>query len=270
MLFSTLLLSSMLNATPSAATCGVQAPAKVQPGQLIILRAQPQTWLKAQGRLLKQAPNGAAVFGISRDAASPVQIQVKAANGCQAIVKISVTKRVYKVEKVNGVPQNTVTPDPKTQARIAQEQALIQQARSVESSRLDWLASFQWPAKGRISGVYGSQRVINGTPLSPHLALDIALPTGTPFVATLPGKVSLAHEDMVLTGKTLVIDHGFGINSVYIHMSRLDVKTGDEVKAGQTLGAIGATGRASGPHLHFQVQWFQEKLDPALLMPRLY
>jgi murein DD-endopeptidase MepM/ murein hydrolase activator NlpD len=248
--------------------CDVQLPKKIQQGQLLIGRAPIASALSFAGRTVKQAPSGEFVFGVGRDAKASV-LRVKTAAGCNQAIKFDVAKRSYKVEKFDGVPQNTVTPDPETAKRVAREGALIQAARATDSTRLDWLVPLRWPAKGRISGVYGSQRIINGTPLSPHLGLDIALPSGTPFVSALPGKVTLAHEDMVMTGKTLVIDHGYGISTIYIHMSRIDVKKGDEVKAGQQLGAIGSTGRSSGPHLHFQIHWYQEKLDPALLLPSL-
>jgi murein DD-endopeptidase MepM/ murein hydrolase activator NlpD len=131
---------------------------------------------------------------------------------------------------------------------------------------LDWAAALQWPARGRISGVYGSQRILNGQARDPHLGLDIAAPTGTAVIAPLAGTVRLAVSDMVLTGGTLLLDHGHGVSTIYIHLSRIDVREGQRVLAGEQIAAIGATGRASGPHLHFQVQWFQERLDPALLL----
>ncbi len=248
--------------------CELALPKKIQQGQLLIGRAPLGSAISFAGKTVRQAPGGEFVIGVGRDAQASV-IRIKTPVGCNQAIKFDVAKRSYKVEKFDGVPQNTVTPDPETAKRVAREGALIQAARATDSTRLDWLVPLQWPAKGRISGVYGSQRIINGTPLSPHLGLDIALPNGTPFVAALPGKVTLAHEDMVMTGKTLVIDHGYGISTIYIHMSRIDVKKGDEVKAGQTLGAIGSTGRSSGPHLHMQIHWYQEKLDPALLLPAL-
>jgi murein DD-endopeptidase MepM/ murein hydrolase activator NlpD len=128
---------------------------------------------------------------------------------------------------------------------------------------------FLQPAQGRISGVFGSQRILNGQPRSPHSGLDIAAPTGTPIVATADGIVSLVHDGMVLTGKTVMIDHGFGLDSVYIHMSDISVEQGQRVRQGDPIGAIGMTGRTNGPHLHFGISWYGAKLDPQTVMAAL-
>ncbi len=250
----------------AAAPCSVVLPPDLAQGSLVRGRGPTGSTITYAGRQLAQTASGDFVFGIAYNAAKVASLQIKG-SACSATLNFPVTQRVYATERVNGVPQNTVTPDPETAKRIALEGAMIQKARAVDSKLLFWQQPFQWPAIGRFSGVYGSQRILNGLPSSPHLGLDMAAPTGTPVLAALAGKVTLAHAGMVMTGKTLIIDHGFGINTVYIHMSEIAVKEGQTVTVGQRIGAIGTTGRSSGPHLHFQVQWYQEKLDPALALP---
>jgi murein DD-endopeptidase MepM/ murein hydrolase activator NlpD len=115
--------------------------------------------------------------------------------------------------------------------------------------------------------VFGSQRILNGEPRQPHLGLDVAAPAGAPVRAPAAGRVTLAEPDLFLTGGTILLDHGHGLSSVFAHLSRLDVKAGDEVRQGDVIGAVGGTGRASGPHLHWGMSWFGERLDPALLVP---
>lgn len=159
-----------------------------------------------------------------------------------------------------------MTPDPETAARIAREQALVAEARKRDDAREDFLAGFSLPVQGaRISGVYGSQRIDNGTPKAPHLGLDMAVPEGTAIHAPAAGVITFAQPDLVLTGGTVLIDHGFGLTSSFLHMSRLDVKVGDTIKRDQVIGAAGMTGRASGPHVHWGFNWFDVRLDPALL-----
>jgi murein DD-endopeptidase MepM/ murein hydrolase activator NlpD len=262
----TVLLGSTGYAAAPASTCQVVLPADIQQGALVLGHAALGTRLSYAGQVLKQSADGRFVFGVAFNAAKIATLSATGKN-CSATLRFPVIQRSYRTERVNGVPQNTVTPDPETAKRIALEAAMIQKARSLDSDALYWQQPFQWPAIGRESGVYGSQRILNGTPGSPHLGLDMAAPVGTPVKAALPGKVTLLHEDMIMTGKTLLLDHGFGISTIYIHLSEIAVKTGDLVQAGQRIGAIGSTGRSSGPHLHFQVQWFQEKLDPALVLP---
>ena len=139
-------------------------------------------------------------------------------------------------------------------------------ARPQTASPAQSASPWQQPASGRISGVYGSQRILNGVPGSTHLGLDIAAPKGDPVLAAADGTVSLVHQDMVLSGKTVLIDHGHGVSTVYIHMSQIQVELGQRVKAGQRIGSIGASGRASGPHLHWGLNWFDVKLDPQQLL----
>ncbi len=241
-------------------------PDQVQQGSLVQGRTSAGSVVSIDGRSVRVDDEGRFVFGIGRDRTESIIVIAHQPAGVERR-EIRVASRTWRIERVDGLPQQTVTPDPEIAARIAREQAMVNEARSRDDARSDFVQGFRRPVEGgRISGVYGSQRILNGQPRAAHMGLDIAMPTGTPVVAAAPGIVSLAQPDMVLTGGTLLIDHGHGISSSYLHLSRVDVSTGQRVEAGQTIGAVGATGRASGPHLHWGLNWFETRLDPALLI----
>jgi murein DD-endopeptidase MepM/ murein hydrolase activator NlpD len=263
-----LLRMGVESALTGLAPCQLELPKSLTQGQLVIGRAAPNSTITFGSNKLRQAMDGRFVFGLAHNASKQLTLEVRGPQ-CAKSHRFNVSARQYPVERVDGLPSSTVTPDPEQQARIAREGAMISKARSHERVSADWLGAWQWPAQGRISGVYGSQRILNGEPRAPHLGLDIAAPTGTAVHAPRAGLVRLVHQDMLLTGGTLLIDHGFGISTIYIHLSAIDVAEGSAVQQGQKIAEIGATGRASGPHLHFQVHWFQEKLDPALVLPEL-
>ena len=164
--------------------------------------------------------------------------------------------------KKNGLPQQTVTPPPEVSERIAREAAAIYLARLTQSGGADFLSGFDWPAPGILSGVFGSQRIDNGVPMAPHFGVDMAAPTGTPIRAPADGRVSMS-ADHYLNGGFTLIDHGQGVSTSYLHQSRRLVREGDAVKRGQLIGHIGQTGRATGPHLHWAMNWFEVKLDPS-------
>jgi murein DD-endopeptidase MepM/ murein hydrolase activator NlpD len=209
---------------------------------------------------------GHVVFGFGREARGSQLLHVVAPSGERATVSIELAPRDYKIDRVNGVPQQTVTPDPEQVARSRREAQWVAAARNDISQRLDFLQPLIKPAQGRISGVYGSQRIFNGEPRNPHYGLDIAAPTGTPVQAPWPGRVVLAEADLFFSGGTLILDHGYGITSTYMHLHKLLVNVGDEVHQGQLVAEIGATGRATGPHLDWRINWRQERLDPALAL----
>jgi len=171
------------------------------------------------------------------------------------------------VQRIDGLPPAQVNPPPETEARIAHDQVLIVAAHARDTERGDFLQHFQWPASGRVSGIFGSQRILNGTPKAPHYGVDVAVPIGTPVHAPIGGVVSLAEADLYFTGGTLIIDHGHGVSSVLVHLSKLDVKVGDEVQQGEVVAHSGMTGRATGPHLHWGVYWFGQHIDPQTLVP---
>jgi len=244
----------------------IELPSHLQQGQLVIGHAPRGATIQYAGRSLHIGDDGLFVFGLDRDAPVQGTLQVRYANGNVSERTFTVDKREYHIERVEGLPQKTVTPDPETAARIEREQARVADARKRDDAREDFLGGFALPVAGaRISGVYGSQRIDNGIAKAPHMGLDMAVPEGTPIHAPAAGIVTFADRDLVLTGGTVLIDHGFGFSSSFLHMSRLDVKVGDTIKAGQVIGAAGMTGRATGPHVHWGFNWFDVRLDPALL-----
>jgi len=261
---SLLLLSLLLPAVGMTAP----PPARVQQGQLVAASTEPGSTVKIGEREARVGADGRYVFGIERDAPAKVTVTIRHRNGKAEQHTLEVVQREYKIERVDGLPPHTVTPDPEMARRIAEEQARVAKARERDDDRTDYLAGFRRPAEGRVSGVYGSQRIDNGVPKAPHYGLDIAVPTGTQVKAPADGVVSFAAPDLILTGGTVLIDHGHGLTSSFLHLSRIDVKVGDRVSQGQVFAAAGATGRASGPHVHWGFNWFDVRLDPALLPER--
>lgn len=212
------------------------------------------------------APTGHFLFGFGRDEPSPAILEVTVA-GQTWSQHYPIEQRHYKIQKIEGIAKTIMQPNPQNQARASQEATLVRQARAVQRIALDYLMGFQWPAKGPITGVYGSQRFYNGVPGRPHYGVDVAGPVGTPVYAPAPGQISLRHDDMFYSGGTLIIDHGLGLNSTMIHLSKIHVQKGDRVKAGDLIAEMGASGRATGPHLDWRLNWFNTRLDPALVAP---
>ncbi len=170
------------------------------------------------------------------------------------------------MQRISGLPPAQVTPDAATLERIRAERERLAAARNLDSARTDFARGFDWPAHGRISGVFGSQRILNGEPRQPHYGFDIAVPVGTPLQAAAGGRVSLAAE-FFFFGRLIVLDHGHGVNTLYAHLSEIAVSEGEVVPAGARIGATGATGRVIGPHLHFSLSWYQTWLDPQPVLP---
>ena len=234
-------------------------------GGLLIARTTPGAVVHLDERPLKLDAEGRFVFGFGRDAATDSLLIVKHKDQ-QIEYPLSVRQRDYQVQRIDGLPSKMVSPDQKALERIRRENRQIAQVRAGYTESDAFRAGFILPAEGPISGVYGSQRILNGEPRRPHFGLDIAAPTGTAVIAPAAGTVALAEPDLYFTGGTLMIDHGRGITSVFSHLSALTVSEGDFVAQGEKIGEIGATGRATGPHLDWRVNWFEVRLDPALLL----
>ena len=243
-------------------------PASVSQGALVFGKVPPGSKVSYAGRELRVSSYGTVVFGVGRDEKGPLQIEIKRADGIRDAAQIMVAARDWPLEHINGVPPKTVNPPPDIAARIKREQALVVAARDRDDDRTDFAKAFIWPVQGRISGRFGNGRVYNGQPGSGHSGMDIAVPTGTPVKAPAAGVVTFAAKDLYLTGGTLLLDHGFGVSSNFLHLSRIDVKMGDRVEQGQVIGAVGATGRATGPHLHWGMNWFDVRIDPLLVLER--
>ncbi|WP_153191450.1 M23 family metallopeptidase [Stenotrophomonas sp. MYb238] len=243
-------------------------PASASQGAMVIGKVPAGSRVRYADRDLRVSGYGSVVFGIGRDEKGPLQVQVRRPDGSSETAVIAVTARDWPVERVNGVPPKTVNPPPAIAARIAREQAQVTESRRRDDNRTDFAQTFLWPVQGRISGRFGNARVYNGQPGAGHSGIDIAVPTGTPVKAPAAGVVSFASPDLYLTGGTLVLDHGFGISSNFLHLSRIDVKVGDRIEQGQVIAAVGATGRATGPHLHWGMNWFDTRIDPLLVLER--
>lgn len=257
------------NVRAMSPTATTYFPASVAQGTLVIAHVAPDSHVSYAGHDVRVGPDGAVVFGIGRDAKGPATIEVHVGTGSGHRVSIDVTPRDWPIERIEGVPPATVEPPPEIAARIEREQARVVAARVRDDAREDFLETFTWPVQGRISGRFGNQRVyvVNGkdVPKAPHSGMDIAVPQGTPVHAPASGVITFADADLYLTGGTVLIDHGHGVSSNFLHLSRIDVKVGDHVKRGQVIGAVGMTGRATGPHLHWGLNWFDVRLDPLLL-----
>jgi len=248
-------------------------PASVQQGAMVIGKVPAGSTVRYGDRTLRVTPYGSVVLGIARDQSGPVEARVGLPEGGEQVVVIAVTPRDWPLETIRGVPPQTVKPPPALAARIAREQASVSAARARDDIRTGFAEPFVWPVKGRISGRFGSQRIYmlpdgTGSPGSAHSGMDIAAGNGTPIQAPAAGVVTFADKDLYITGGTVLLDHGHGISSNFLHLSRLDVGIGDTVAQGQVIGAVGATGRASGPHLHWGMNWFEVRIDPQLVLER--
>jgi murein DD-endopeptidase MepM/ murein hydrolase activator NlpD len=253
----------------NAADRDLQLPASLQQGQLVLGHAPKGAKIEFEGHRLLIGPDDVFVFGIGRDAPAEVKLHIRYSNGKANDIALKIAKRQYETERVDGLPQQTVTPNPELARRIARERARVAETRHRDDPREDFEQGFIDPVdNARISGLWGRQRIDNGKPMLPHFGLDFAVPNGTPIHATAPGIVTLAETGMVLNGGIVVLDHGHGVSTTTIHMSRVDVTHGQKVKQGDIIGLAGATGRASGPHVHWAANWFEVPIDPALLPPK--
>jgi septal ring factor EnvC (AmiA/AmiB activator) len=232
-----------------------------QQGALLIGRGAAGQRLALDGQAVRVSPGGDFVLGFGRDHGPSATLT---ANGVAR--NIAVARRAWDVQHITGLPPAQVTPDAAALERIRTERERLAAVRGVDTARADFAGGFAWPARGRISGVFGSQRVLNGQPRQPHYGLDVAGPVGTPILAAAPGRVTLA-ADFHFFGKLIVLDHGHGVNTLYAHLSAIEVREGEEVRQGSRIGAMGATGRVTGPHLHFSLGWYRLWLDPQPLLP---
>ena len=238
-------------------------------GGLVRGRIPPGAQVRFDDQPLLITADGEFLFAFGRDDNRSHRLEVVLPDGEHLQRDFTPDSRDYKIERVDGVPQNTVKPPPELSERIRREAARGAPARQRRDQRSDWRQRFIWPAVGRISGVYGSQRILNGVPARPHYGVDVAAPTGTPVVAPAAGIVTLAEPDLFYSGGTIIIDHGHGLTSTFLHMSAVDVTVGQHLEQGTPIGAIGATGRATGPHLDWRMNWLNQRIDPQLLVPRM-
>lgn len=235
-------------------------------GALLVGRTEPGTVVRVDGAPVRVAENGVFLLGFGRDAPGRARIEAVFPDGDRVHRDLPVAQRAYDIQRIDGLPPRKVTPSREDMVRIRKEYALVKQARERDDARLDFLGGFVWPARGRISGVYGSQRILNGEPRRPHYGVDVAAPVGTLVRAPADGLVTLAHDDMFFSGGTLIVDHGHGLSSSFLHLNAILVREGERVRQGEPIAEIGATGRVTGAHLDWRMNLRGARLDPQLLV----
>ncbi|NWH07526.1 MAG: M23 family metallopeptidase [Alphaproteobacteria bacterium] len=248
--------------SPVRAGPGLVGPLKQ--GGLIIGRLEGEGTVALDDKPLRLSKNRYFAFGFGRDQGKEALLSVTWVDGKVERIPLAIEQREYQVQKIDGLPDAMVTPPAEVLARIKRDNALIGAARARDTEAEWFVQGLDWPLRGPISGVYGSQRILNGEPRRPHFGVDIAAPEGSDIHAPMDAIVAMAEPDLYYTGATAILDHGHGISTSYLHMSRMDVKVGDRLARGDVLGAVGKTGRATGPHLCWRLNWFQERLDPQL------
>ena len=235
-------------------------------GHFILGKTDPRAKIQIDKKSVRVSKDGFFAFGLGRDRKNDVII-TETLNGIENQFVKKVLKREYKIQRIDGLPEKKVTPPKEVYDRIRRENKLIGKARAVDTDLIYFKDKFITPVDNAIiTGVYGSQRILNGKPRWPHYGLDYAQKTGTPIKAMLSGVVTLAEKDLYYTGATLIFDHGHGISTLYMHMNEIFVEMGQEVKKGDIIGTVGKAGRATGPHLDVRLNWFDVKLDPGSVL----
>lgn len=237
-------------------------------GGLVIGKTVPGSQVTYDKQIIRVSSEGDFILGFNRDEPAEVSLKIRTPDERQLQKTLTVAKREYQIQRIDGLPKSKVSPKkPEVLARIRKEGAQAARARKLDDARLDFMETFIWPTQGPISGVYGSQRILNGKPRRPHFGVDVAAPTGTAVVAPASGVITLAHEDMFFSGGTIILDHGHGLSSTFLHLSKLLVKTGDIVRQGDLIARVGATGRVTGAHLDWRMNLFKRRVDPQRLVP---
>ncbi|WP_438270800.1 M23 family metallopeptidase [Shewanella metallivivens] len=260
-----LFMASVLGFSTSATAVTFQG--KFEQGALVRGTVPAGSKVLLNGQAIKVTPTGQFAIGFDRDAAAEQVVKVTYPDGLTEIKPLNIAPKQYKIDRITGISKKIMKPDPVAQARAAKDAKQTRAARDIFSEQQAFMQSFIWPVTGRISGVYGSQRVYNDVPGNPHYGVDVARPTGTEVVAPADGVITLAEPDMFYSGGTVIIDHGYGVSSTFLHLSKLYLNVGDKVAQGDKVAEIGATGRVTGPHLDWRLNWFQMRLDPVSIVP---
>ena len=252
-LIITFLTTTQLNA--------VEFKGKFIQGHYIVGVTDPSSKIIIDKKNVKVSEDGYFVFGIDRDRKFDLTI-TKINNGKKEKIIKKVLKRKYNIQRIDGLEESKVTPPESVYKRIKKENNKIGEARAINSDLPFFKNQFIMPVEGIISGVYGSQRILNGKPRWPHYGIDIAAKKGTKILSSGSGTVTMAEDDLYYTGGTIIMDHGHGISTIYSHLEIVMVSVGDKINQGDVIGTVGSTGRSTGPHLDFRVNWFQTRLDP--------
>ena len=244
----------------------VEFDGKFIQGHFIIGKTDPNSKIKIDKKQVKVSKDGYFAFGLNRNRKYDVVITIEK-DGIKEKITKRVQKRIYDIQRIDGLEEKKVTPPEEVYERIKKENKLIAKARAIETDLDFFKDKFIIPVDDAvITGVYGSQRILNGKPKWPHYGLDFAQEEGAPVKAMLNGTVTLAEPDLYYSGGTLIFDHGHGISTLYMHMNKVFVKKGQKVKQGDIIGNVGSTGRATGPHLDVRLNWFDIRLDPATVL----
>ena len=231
-------------------------------GSFILGKTEPGSEVFIDKKKVKVTPEGFFAFGLGRDRKNDIIISI---NNKKIIKKI--LKREYNIQRIDGLEEKKVTPPEEVYERIKRENKWIGEARAINSDLVFFKNKFVNPLDNAIvTGVYGSQRVLNGKPKWPHYGIDFAAKKGTEIKAMLDGVATLVEPDLFYTGGTLIFDHGHGISTLYMHMEKISVKKGQQVKQGDIIGTVGSTGRSTGAHLDVRLNWFNVRLDPATVL----
>ena len=237
-------------------------------GGLVYGKSIPKTSIKFMKRFIFQDSNNRFVFGMGRDYPETAVLEIRYNNDIRKI-NIKIKKQVYKIQKIKGLPKKMVTPPESVYKRIIRENKEIAKVRALNSKINYIFQDFIWPVQGIITGVFGSQRVLNGKPRRPHYGIDIAASKGTNILAPTDSIVRMAEDNLYFTGGTIMLDHGHGVTSVYSHLSKLLVQKNQKIKKGHVIGHVGSTGRSTGPHLDWRINWFDQRLDPSLFIKQV-
>lgn len=239
-------------------------------GGIIIGKTLAENQIIFENITLQVSPAGDFIFGFNRDEAKQIKLVVVLKDGTIVNHSLNIKHRKYDIQRIDGLSEAKVSPKkPEVLSRIKLDSAQVANARLRDDARLDFKETFIWPTTGRISGVYGSQRILNGKPKWPHFGVDVAAPVGDNVIAPASGIITLAISDMFYSGGTIILDHGHGLSSSFLHLSEILVKQGDVVKQGDLIAKVGATGRVTGAHLDWRMNFFKRRLDPQLLVPTM-
>lgn len=248
------------------ALASIEISGEVTQGGLIVGKTKTNNKVYLNDKPLKISANGDYAFGFGRDEKNSFVLSVHDQQGNIFKKTLTPSIREYKIQRINGIKKSIMKPNPKAVSRSQKDNAQVKLARSTTSELTAFSQGFIAPIDGIITGVYGSQRVFNDVPKNPHYGLDYAGDIGDPVKTPADGVVTLWVPDMFYSGGTMIIDHGHGINSTFLHLSASDVKVGDNVKQGDIVAEVGKSGRATGPHLDWRVNWYNVRLDPALAL----
>jgi murein DD-endopeptidase MepM/ murein hydrolase activator NlpD len=246
----------------------IEFKGKFLQGHYIIGITDPLAKIIIDKKQVRVSDDGYFVFGIDRDRKFDITIS-KIIDGKKEQIIKKVLKRKYNIQKIDGLEESKVTPPESVYKRIKEENNRIGKARAINSDLPFFKNQFIMPVEGIISGVYGSQRILNGKPKWPHYGIDIAAKQGTKIKSSATGIVTMAEANLYYTGGTIIMDHGHGISTIYSHLATLNVSVGDEILQGDIIGTVGSTGRSTGPHLDFRINWFQTRLDPMSVLSNL-